>query len=278
MQTIPTSKIKKLSVAALGIAAVCTLASWGYKQTQFTYQGNNVNDTIPKQKVLDFDETLQQLDAAERQLNSKEMKEQLSAALSQLDAQKIKSQVQLAMQEAELAMKSIDLEKIKAEVKQSLAQIDFDKMKPEIDKAMATAKVDMEKALADMKAINTEDIKRELKKVQVEMENVKPEIEKAMKNMDKDLAKAKVEIEKARAEVKDYKSLTEALEKDGLLDTQTNYTVEHKKGVLYINGEKAAPEVYKKHETLLKKYPALKLKKTEKSFNISKDEEAGVEL
>ncbi len=276
---MPTTKIKRLSIAAFSIAATCVLASWGYKQTNFTYQGDQqVADTIPKQKVVDFDETLQQLDEAERQLNGPELKAQIKAALSQVDAQKIKMDVQKAMQEAELALKSIDVAKIKAEVEHSLAAVNFEKIKPEIEKAMATAKVDMENALAEIKKIDKKTIEQEIKKAQVEMEKIKPEMEKAMKNMDKDLAKAKVEIEKARVDVKEYKSLVDGLEKDGWLDSKKNYTVEHKDGALYINGEKASAEVYKKHEAVLKKHPELKIKKTEKSFNITKEKQDGVEL
>lgn len=279
MQTTPTKTVKKISIAALSVAAVCVLASWGYKQTQYKYEGTHqVHDTVPKQKVGDFDETLRQLDEAERQLSGPELKAKISAALSQLDAEKIKLQVQSAMKEAEQAMKSIDLDKIQQEIEQSLAKVDFDKMKAEMEKALVTAKEDMKRAKEEMKTINKAQIEKELKSAYDEIEKMKPELEKSMKNMEFDLSNAKVEIEKARVEVKDYKTIVEGLEKDGLLDSKKNYTLEHKDGALYINGEKVSQDVYKKHESLLKKYPELKIKKTEKSLNITKDKEEGVEI
>lgn len=279
MQTTPTRTVKKISIAALSVAAVCVLASWGYKQTQFKYEGTHqVHDTVPKQKVGDLDEALRQLDEAERELSGPALKAKISAALSQVDAEKIKLQVQSAMKEAELAMKSIDLEKIKKEIDQSLAKVDFEKLKPEMEKAMANAKEDMKRAAEELKTIDKAKMEKELKQAYEEIEKIKPEMEKAMKNMELDLSKAKVEIEKARVEIKDYKAIVDGLEKDGLLDSKKNYTLEHKDGALYINGEKVSPDVYKKHESLLKKYPELKIKKSEKSFNITKDKEDGVEI
>jgi len=90
-----------------------------------------------------------------------------------------------------------------------------------------------------------------------ELKNIGPEIEKSLKD-------AKVEIEKAKVELKEYKGFVDGLEKDGLISKKDGYKVKHKDGELFINGKKQSSDVYNKYRSFLEKH---------KSFNI--DDEAG---
>ena len=85
------------------------------------------------------------------------------------------------------------------------------------------------------------------------------------------MEKARKDIDKAKAEVKEFKSFTEGLEKDGLIDRKKGYTLRHKDGVLTINGEKATDATYNKYRSFLEKHPSFRINKSDDDFDMNMD-------
>ena len=150
------------------------------------------------------------------------------------------------------------MSKMKVDLEKSLKEIDAAKIKADIDASLA--KVDwkqIEKEIEKVKEIDFEKIKADMAKIQ-------PEIEKSMKQ-------AHESIEKAKAELKEYKTFTEGLEKDGLIDRKGSYTIEHKNNQLIINGKVQPAGVYNKYKAFLEKHGNITIEKTPDNFNIDKD-------
>ena len=102
--------------------------------------------------------------------------------------------------------------------------------------------------------------KTELPRLQVELEKIKPQVEVEIK-------KAKIEVEKAKTQLKEYKAFEEGLEKDGLINKQEQYTIEHKDGQLIINDKLQREAVYKKYRSFLEKHKNFKLQKGDTDFD-----------
>jgi metal-dependent hydrolase (beta-lactamase superfamily II) len=112
------------------------------------------------------------------------------------------------------------------------------------------AKVDMEKIKTQMEELK----KTDFTKIEKEMKDLKPKI-------DAELGKAKLEIEKAKTELKEYKAFEDGLQQDGLINKDGAYTIEHKDGELIINGKVQPEAVYNKYKKFLDKHKKFKLKK-----------------
>lgn len=152
-----------------------------------------------------------------------------------------------------MALKQIDHEKIKESVDEAMKEIDGQKIKIQVDAAIA--KLDLEKMKVELEQLK----KTELPKLQVELEKIKPQVEAEIK-------KAKIEVEKAKTQLKEYKAFEDALEKDGLINKQEHYTIEHKDGQLIINGKLQPEAVYRKHRSFLEKHKNFKLEKGDSDF------------
>ena len=243
--------------ASIGIVAVLVLAGFitiaQNRSSSPRQQQTQIKDTIPQHrdgKVKDFDEAMQEVDRAMQELNIQlkkpippippveveKMKAELDRALKDIDPEKMKAEI-------DKAMKQIDAEKIKADVEASLAKVDMEKMRKEIE---------------HFKEI-------ELPKLEEQMKKIQPEIEKSLKE-------AKENIEKAKAEIQEYKDFESSLEKDGLINKK-QYTIEHKNGVLTINGQKQPETVYNKYRNFLSKHKELTLKKNEEGLEINNEKD-----
>ncbi len=106
--------------------------------------------------------------------------------------------------------------------------------------------------------------KTEFAQIENELKKMKPEIEKSMKE-------AKKSIEKAKVELKQYKGFVDGLEKDGLINKNDPYTIEHKDGTLKINGKTQPTSVYDKYKSFLEKHKAFSLKKDAEDFDLDVD-------
>ena len=146
-------------------------------------------------------------------------------------------------------MKEIDMAKIQKQVQESLAKVDFSKIKEEIEKVK---EIDMKKLDEDMK------------KLSEEMKELGPKMQKEME-------KAKVEMEKAKTEIKEYKGFVDGLEDDGLLNKKEGYSLKHKDGELFINGQKASEKTYNKYRSFLEKHKKFNIEKDNDNFNIKMD-------
>jgi len=252
-----------LPVAVVACFSVILLSWDGQKQTHQQRPKQSFNDTVPKnkadKKVRDLDDVLDELDRAEFKVDMEKVNEQLKEAMKQIDKAKIQMEVDKAMKEVDMEkMKAqmdkltneIDVAKIQKELKESLASVDWEKMNNQIKEQMdEVKKIDMSKLDADMK------------KLEIEMKGLGPKIEKEMRD-------AKVSIEKAKAEMKEYKGFVDGLDKDGLINKKEGYTIQHKNGELTINGKKQPADVYNKYGSFLKKHEKFTIKKSDDDFNI----------
>ena len=85
------------------------------------------------------------------------------------------------------------------------------------------------------------------------------------------MEKAKVEIEKAKADMKEYKEFVDGLQSDGLINKKEGYTIKHKDGELIVNGKKVSNEVYSKYRRFLEKHKTFTIEKNDDDFNIDMD-------
>lgn len=239
-------------VAALVLAGFFTIAQ-NRSSSSRSQQKTNIQDTIPQHregKVKDFDEAMRELDKAMQHLNT-ELKKPIPP-LPPMEIEKIRADV-------DKALKEIDPEKMKAEIEKAMKDVDAQKIKAEVQASLA--KVDMEKTRKELEHFR--DV--ELKKIEEEMKNMRPQIEKSLKD-------AKESIEKAKVEIQEYKEFETSLEKDGLIDKK-QYTIEHKNGVLTINGQKQPEAVYNKYRSFLEKHKDLMLKKNAEGLDIRNEKD-----
>jgi copper chaperone CopZ len=214
-------------------------------------------DTVPKtreKKIRDLDEALLEMDKATLELNKTDWQKidhEIKESLKNINPDKIKAEV-------EKAMKEIDFDKIKIDIEKAMKEVDAAKIKLEIDASLA--KVDMEKIKLELEKVKEIDFS----KMEIELKKIKPELEKS-------LADAKISIEKAKEELKEYKSFVDGLEKDGLINKKAPYKIEHKDGVLKINDKTQPADVYNKYRTFLEKHKNFTLKKDADDFNIDID-------
>ncbi len=119
-------------------------------------------------------------------------------------------------------------------------------METEIKEAMEKVKkVDMEKLKIEMEKVK-EELQEQKLNMKINSEQIKEEVNQAM-------AKAKVSIENAKEELMLYKSFTNELEKDGLIDKKKSYKIEIKEGELFINDKKQPKDVSDKYRHYYKK-------------------------
>lgn len=280
--------ISRVALVTLVLSSTVALISWKKQDGDKQQSPIRYTDTIPQQrdrKVRDLDEALDQLDKIDLKATIDQAMAGVAEAMKQLDAEKLQAEVQKALQQVDMekvkvdmekAMKEIDFTKIQADVKASLSQIDWDDMKRDID----AAKLEM----ANMKKIDFEEVNREIAKAQEEIKKIKPqlekelakakeEIEKIRPELEKELAKAKVEIEKAKVEIREYKTFIEGLEKDGVLNTNEEYSIVHKNGKLFINDKEVSSSIYNKYKTFLDKHKKLNINKSSGTLNLNDDDD-----
>jgi len=259
--------------------------AWGtHPQQRSDYHfANDQTDTIPSkgksnsdEKRGDIDDQIQQLDKALKNLdqtlekkNWEKMQRDLQESLSEIDTEKMKA-------ELEESLKNIDVEKIKKEIDRSLKNIDLKKIQRElqleleksqkninredinreIEKALRNARRGIEKA----QAINYHQLKEEIeeahKNISVEKLRISEEIARARKEIDFDklniqeeLNKAKAEIKKTKTNMENYRKMIIEMDKDGLLKSKENYTIQYKDGSLFINGKQQPKQVLDKYKS-----------------------------
>lgn len=281
---------KPLAVVVLTFTSVILLASWDFKNAAAPRPADTDQqrtDTVPgknenrEKKIRDLDDVLEEIENAQAQLDKdlkldmEKLKKELEETFKKLDMAKVKADM-------ERGLKEIDMNKINAEIEASIAKIDWDKMKAELEKVkdidfsnmkeemkkmeeeMKKIGPELEKSMQKMKEVDFSKIEIEMKKVGEEMKKIGPEIEKSME-------KAKEGLEKAKAEMKEYKDFVDGLEKDGLIDKKKNYSIKHADGELIINGKKQPEAVYNKYRSFLEKHKKFSINKEDDDFNIDND-------
>lgn len=270
----------QLPVIIIISALAITLAAW--KEDRFAQTRQITTDTLPKKsgkKVKNLDEALEELDKAQAELerslkdippiefDGEKIGAEVEKAMKEIDGEKLKMQIEQAMKEInpeklkaqmEAAMKQIDMEKIKLQMADAMKELDAQKLNTQVQEALA--KVDMEKIKVQMEELK----KIELPKIEEEMKKIKPQLEESLK-------KARVDIEKAKQDLKEYKAFQNNLERDGLINKKEDYSIEHKDGQLIINGKVQPQAFYNKYRSFLEKHKKFHWKKTADDFDLSND-------
>jgi hypothetical protein len=277
----------RLLLICLAVFTMIGLISWDYRQSPGQFE-QSINDTTPKKpvrpadgktgdrekKIRDLDDVLNELDAADLKVDMEKVQKQIAEAMKSIDHEKIQLDI-------EKAMKSVDMAKIQKQVQESLAKVDYSKIQAEITQAMKN--IDMEKiqkevqeslAKVDWDNMKTEMQKMkeiDMKKLEIDMQKLKEEMKELGPKMEKEMKKAKVEIEKAKAGIKEYKKFVDGLESDGLINKKQGYSLRHKDGELYINGNKASDKTYSKYRSFLEKHKKFNIEFNDKDSVIDID-------
>ena len=263
----------------LAFMTVFALVAWAGGPQQPGSASHSSRDTVPnKQRTRiarepgdkDLDKEIRQLDAAKENLKDidwEKIQQSVEAAMKNVDMEKIRLQV-------EQSMKQVDMEKIQREVQESLKKIDFDKIQKEINESMSKVdkeeiKEEIEKArkevekelknkdwkkeMEEVKKVNMKEVQEELEKAKEEIKKAKWDMEKEKLNFKEEMKHAHVDIDKAKEELKGYQEMIYSMEKEGLLSTKEDYTIEWKKGELSINDKKQSAEVANKYSKYFKK-------------------------
>ena len=226
----------------------------------FTSKANFFSDFFTMHDYF-FEETQQDTTPVRKKVGQKH-EDNFNAA----DLDKAMKELDKGMMELDKEMKNIDFGKINKEIKESIAKIDFDKIKSEIDAEMKKmdwnkindeVKLAMKDAALKMKNLDKEKFEKKMNELQEKLKSKNGELkinaEKIQKTVDESMSKAKESIEKAKTQIQNLKDLTDALEKDGLIDKKKGYKIKVHDGELYINGTKQSNETYEKYKQYYKK-------------------------
>ena len=270
-----------LIVAGAGILiSSFSLISWVGGPGNRAYKIGQKYDTIPaKEKTVyekDLDREIRQLDDARKQLEKfktkdwEKMQKDLQQAMKNIDLERIRV-------EAQQAVSKVDIGKITREIEEALNKIDFDKIERELEAVGSDIpKIDGEKIREELKRtrnavdeqMKNQELQREIEKVKnVDMKEINAEVEKAIKeiakikdelraekfDMNETMTKAYSEIDKAKEELKSYQEMISELEKEGLLNTREDYTIEYRGSELSINGKIQSKEVTNKYKKYFRK-------------------------
>ncbi|MCE3282218.1 MAG: hypothetical protein K0Q66_955 [Chitinophagaceae bacterium] len=234
--------IKPFFLAVLLVAFIGASAWQADPKNEVRQQGDNRDTVKPgkhvpgknEHRVKDFDQAMKELEEAMRKLE---------VEMKKVDGAKIEKEIKEAMSK-------VDMKKIEAEIKAAMEKVDWNKIRVDVDKAMKEAEVEMKKIDFGKIEKEMEQLKLELKEIDLD---IKIDAEKIRKEVEEGMKKGKEGKEKAMAEVKLLKEFTDELEKDGLIDKKKGYKVEVKDGELYINGTKQSKETTEKYRKYFKK-------------------------
>ncbi len=262
-------------------------------------------------KIRDLDDVIDELNAVDIKEAMEKAKIEIEKAMKEIDGDKLKLEIEKAMKEVDMekimrevkesmakidfdnirkeiseAMKEVDMTKLQAEINESMSKIDMDKLKVELEKVKNIDLSKMEKeineSMKNLKDINMKEMEEGMMKLKEEMKELGPRMEEEMKKVreelkdlgpriEKEIGDAKVEIEKAKADLQEYKTFVDGLDKDGLISKKENYSLKHEDGELFINGKKASEQVYNKYRAFLEKHKKFKIKKDDDDFDIDMD-------
>ena len=183
-------------------------------------------------KAVDLTAIQKSVEDAVKSVNADQIQQQVKLALEQVNGDSIQRQIQLSI-------KSLDTDKMKADLDKAMTELKNSHWQEELQKGMK----EMHAAMAEMKNINATEIKKEL-------ENARHEMEQAKLNMKDEMDRGRINIEKARAEILQLKTLLQDLQKDGLIKKGEDVKLEWKNSRLYINGKEQSSEISEKYKAL----------------------------
>ncbi|MBI2729977.1 MAG: hypothetical protein HYX40_04365 [Sphingobacteriales bacterium] len=203
----------------------------------------HVKDSIPDEKTSDKDEEDWGVGFKTCELDKAiaEMENTIARAKTELKTKDWKK-VELQMQEAMKEIEKIDMTKIKMDMEESLNKIDWERMEKEIKKSLKDLQ---ETELPKMKKEMQENLSKQFEGSEKQIAQSKEELlmqkgkinsewgkgfAETMKNLDKTLLDAKEQL-------KEFKIMSEELQKDGLIKKGENADIKYKNGELYLTAK-----------------------------------------
>ena len=237
----------------------------------------------------DIQSSMKQLEEqmAKQKIDMDKMQKDLNESLSKINMDKMQIDLRNSLKEIE----KLDVEKMQKDLKESLANLDpdsyRDKMKGDIERSLKELdKIDLSKMQDEIKAsmenlkvnINADEIRKNVMesidkidfgKMKKEMEKASEEMKKSKGNMKLDMNKIHDDLQKAKDELKGYQEMVYDMEKDGLLKTSGDYTIQYENGDLIVNGKKQPAEVVNKYKKYFSKDgTTIRKEKGEMNINI----------
>jgi len=259
------------ALVPVGIAV--TTIAWQNAGGINSKNNHQTQDTVPAnphhrefddmQDERELDKAMLKLDEALKHINTKmddidwnKIQEQIESSMDKVNAEMKDHELDVAKVQRQVddAMKNVDFEKITRETTRAMRHLneylDADKLNEEVERGLQAAKEQMNskefrERLDAAKKINLDDLRKELG-------NVKNEMEKNKLDMKEQMNKAKEGIEKAKKELEGYRQLIDGLEKEGLIDTDQDYSIKYKDGELFVNGKKQSQEITDKFKGYFK--------------------------
>jgi hypothetical protein len=220
-------------------------------------------DTIPKKKerkIINLDQTLDEANRIKVEIDM----EKLNIELAEISPM-IEKEIADAKVEVDNALKEIDAVELKKEIETSLSNIDWKEINEQVNESVSKIDWDkIKKEIDEAKEINLDKINRDMKELNEQLKNIKPELQLNLKNV-------KIEMDKVKITLKEYKTFIDGLEYDGLINKQQGYTIQHKNGELIINGKTQPAGVYSKYRSFLEKHNTLNIEKSGNDFDIDHD-------
>lgn len=225
------SKIKRLALPVALLIIVTVATAWQFKSKKQKQDRKNTysyNDTLKPCTIY--------TDKINIRINVDSVMQAVGLALKNIDLGKVQIDVNNAVAE-------IDLNEINETINESFKSIDWGKINAEVTVALKQARTEVEN-------INTNELKEELRKVQIKLnskefkaqintDNIQKEVHEALKNV-------QIELEN-NLDWKNYKAFLKALSIDQLIDTTKPYSIELKDGDLYLNDVKQNKETTDKY-------------------------------
>ena len=299
-----SSKIRRAAIPGiLGIASVFALIAWSGNPGGGAGYFQDRNDTVPKSKKLsgdkklrDFEKELQQLEKAEQdllkaeQIDFDQIQRDIEKSLQNIDFEKAQLEIQRVEHQENLEKMMEDLQESLGHMELPDFDIDLDDLeeldaeeRAEVHREMLRAKEEvrksfdrdefrreMERAREEMEQIDFEEIHESMEDVKEEMDKVREEMSSEKFNMRAELDKARIEIKEAREELKGYQQMVEQMDKEGLIDTDNNYSIELRNGKLFLNGKEQSQEVLNRYKKFFKK-DNISIRKTDNGMQVEHD-------
>jgi hypothetical protein len=268
MKFILNNRNRIILFSAAGLFCL-TLIAWNQDPRIQQNDSVNYHDTIPSRELgstiqRDLDRELLKLNEAKSRLedvsskNWQEISENVQKELRKINIEEIKVQTDAALKQVDMkkmnediraAIKEIDLESLEQTINESLADVNVNLniKKDEIRKALAETKIELNKNLEEVKKINTEEIKEAMQNAEIDLKKAMAEIKIDKELFRESMDEAKAGIKKATEEVKGYQEMIYSMEKDDLLNTREDYSIEYRHGSIYINDKKQSEVVTSKY-------------------------------
>jgi len=232
----------------------------------------------------DINASMKKLDQemGKHKIDMEKMQKDLNESLSKINTDKMEADLRNSLKEID----KIDVEKMQKSLKESLANLDNDMLKDNLDRSLKQLdKIDLDKMKDEIKAamenvkrnVNADDIRKtviesidkiDFDKIRKDMDKVKDEMEKNKGNMKIDMDKMREDLQKVKVELKGYQEMVYEMEKDGLLKTSEDYTIEYKNGDVIVNGKKQPAEVVNKYKKYFSK-DGITIRKEKGEMNIN---------